>query len=952
MAIFLSPGVYPREIDLSLTPQSQGPLRPVFIGTSQKGPMNTPTFIDGAQAALDTFGEPFSDSYLMYAVLSYLEEGGSCYIIRVGVEYIEGQDDALDDICIDTSGTKIKGWGRIPVFTGIDFGKINLRAVSTEAPCTFHNASVSSVTFNDASLSATDGATDATLDFTGTDLSSDYTGCIDDSFVMLITGNPSVGETMDGATYVVIRNSDGTYVSEGTLVDTAGNSQVIDIGSGLAFKLTLVDGNLAKNDTFSFEAYPNNRLFTVEIDGVASASLMMPAATYSTNATLVAAIDALLGAEDFQCVEYTDEDDVTVPRLITTVAGQRIQVTGTCAWADEVGIDQYEYDIPRGFLIGTAAGPYNITTSNNRLKMKVIGDTTKEIEFNIPTGSGQDADDLASVINVAGNVAGEQYFISYALTVPGGLEHVVIEASPDHQLDIVQMMANYTNIKTLKFSEALAFLPPYKAGYRGYSDTRLELPEGSSTDPAIPQSCEDDPLSSQCALDSAYYANIVGYFVATSPGTWIDSNTLTLDMFTEGFGSVSGRYKLTIKDANGAVIDGVQDFTFDPSDDRFIANLINPGSSLGGQNGNDYVNWESRPSYLANDPDSSDFEARNPSLMSNKAFDGTANGIPTDPSYSNELDAAVIGNASDNSGLYGVQNAETIDINMIVTPGFTTGAVIGNALQICENRGDAIYLVDPPFGLRPQQVVDWHNGMLVSDLASAINSSYGALYHSWLKIFDQFNREEIWVPPSGHVASVFSRTARVAEQWSAPAGLRRGRILTALDIEYSPSVEERNLLYGSGNAVNPIVKFPQEGIVVYGQRTLQRADTALDRVSTRMLLTHMKKNLISLLRNFIFEPNDAITWSQAQNAIEPFMADLQARRGVESYQIIIDSRNNTPARRDRHELWVSILFKPVGVIEFVALNLTVLQSAQSFQADEVLAAAGIVNRSGASLINP
>jgi phage tail sheath protein FI len=306
------------------------------------------------------------------------------------------------------------------------------------------------------------------------------------------------------------------------------------------------------------------------------------------------------------------------------------------------------------------------------------------------------------------------------------------------------------------------------------------------------------------------------------------------------------------------------------------------------------------------------------------------------------LDAAIIGSPALSTGLYAFQNPESYDINLITTPGFSSGAVIGTALQMCEARGDVLYLIDPPFGLRPQQVVDWHNGMLLSDLSSAINSSYGALYWSWVKVFDQFSRTEIWIPPSGHVSAVFSRTARDTEQWFAPAGLRRGRLLTALDVEYSPSQGERELLYGFGNAVNPLAKFPQQGIVVWGQRTLQREDTALDRVNVRMLNIFLKKNLSVALRSYIFEPNDRILWSQVQSAVESFMADVLARRGVTAYKVVCDSSNNTPERVDRNELWVSVFYQPTQTVEFVVLNLVVLRTGGSFSAEEVLAAAGIV----------
>ena len=113
MAVYLSPGVFTREIDISALPESVGPIRPGFVGTAKKGPLNTPVFINNAATYIDTFGEPFPESYLGYAVLAFLEQGDGCYVMRVGVETEEGQDSQLAEISIDTSGAKTSGWGRI-----------------------------------------------------------------------------------------------------------------------------------------------------------------------------------------------------------------------------------------------------------------------------------------------------------------------------------------------------------------------------------------------------------------------------------------------------------------------------------------------------------------------------------------------------------------------------------------------------------------------------------------------------------------------------------------------------------------------------------------------------------------------------------------------------------------------------------------------------------------------
>jgi phage tail sheath protein FI len=153
---------------------------------------------------------------------------------------------------------------------------------------------------------------------------------------------------------------------------------------------------------------------------------------------------------------------------------------------------------------------------------------------------------------------------------------------------------------------------------------------------------------------------------------------------------------------------------------------------------------------------------------------------------------------------------------------------------------------------------------------------------------------------------------------------------------------ERDLMYGSGNAVNPIVNFPQDGIVVWGQRTLQRRATALDRVNVRMLLIYIRKAATNFLRQFVFEPNDRITRGNVVNVSNPFLSDIAARRGLTAFKVVCDETNNTPERIDRSELHVAYFLKPTRAAEFIVLNLVVLRTDVSFAAEEVLAAGGVV----------
>lgn len=939
MAVFLSPGVFLQEVNLGVLPTAAGTLRPSFIGTARKGPMNTPTRITSSAQYIDVFGEPFPESHLGYAVMAFFEQGNECYVTRIGVESQEGQDQDLADIAIDTSGTKLDGWGRIPLFTGMDYGRINLRVVSSDDPVVIHASAISAVTYNDADASDTHGTTSATLSISGT-----YTGEIDDAYTLLITSDPDLSSAaaLDGAGFQVIKASTGEVVLEGDLDEAVlGRSQPLSIGDGLTVTVVVTSGVVASNDTFTFTVQPDNRKFKFSVENVAGSEYTMPTGTYTSVSSLVTAINNLLSGENYIAISYED-GDVTYPQIRTSAAGRWIQLLSSAAWASEVGQQQYAWDVPRSYLLGANDEPYTITAVNNRIVMKAIGETaTETIDFTIATGTNITAAQLAANIDPAGVVGGDQIFDALAITIPGGDAHLLIITTLGHQLDQLQLMASYSNIKTLNFAQETGIAFPYKRGYRGFFDTRTSLPASSVSDEATPLSCATNPAGSDCANDSSYFENIVGWLVATSAGTWVTGMTINLEIFSDGIGDVSGRYKITVKDKNGVAVDVIEDVSFDKNKTRYIGNLLNPGSSLVGKAGNAYVNWEPRPDFLGYDVNGSDYVVRQPAAFNGRQLTGQANGIPLDPALSSELDAAIIGNPALSTGIFALQNPEAYDINLLATPGFSSGAVIGQCLQMCEARGDVLYLVDPPFGLRPQQVVDWHNGMLLSDLTSVINSSYGALYWGWGKVFDQFSGEEIWVPPSGHVAAVFSRSSRTSE-WSVPAGLTRGRIETFLEIEYSPSQTECNLLQGSGNAVNPIKNFPQEGPTIWGQRTLQREQTVLDRVGPRLLLISLKKNLVRLLRNFIFEPNDEILRAQIVSTLEPYMADVQARRGVTGFKVVCDETNNTPDRVDRGETWVAVFVKPTRAAEFIALNLVTLQTGASFSAQEVLAAGGII----------
>lgn len=973
MATFLSPAVFVNEINLSALPAGSSGIIPSFIGTAKKGLLNKVYAITNAQQYIDTLGAPFPESFLGYAVLAYMEEGNLAYVMRIGVECEADQPVELSSICIDTTGNREHGWGRIPLFRGIDFGRINTREVGSGF--SFHDASITFTEYNDSVVDAgTAGPTSASLTFVG----SDYVGSVDDSFLILITGKPTItgGAPMNGATYVVIRTSDGATTATGTLQEsvTPGTSEDIVMPDGIVAQIVMGVGGAAQtldiNDSFRFSAAPNNRNFSFRIDNQSVSEvniLTMPVATYTTAVSFAAAISSISG---FSSETYLAIDVDNVVTFRTETAGETIQLwnyaDGTAttsvpqypaeAFAIEIGQSLFAFDIPRSNLIGLQTGTFDMTSSNNIVAIEMNDANVTQFTATIPVGFNLPSSTIASAINAAATVLGDTLIRSYALTIPGGEQVLVIESVDAHRFGTIKLLADGSHPKTLRFAEKVGIGYPYTESYRGYRDLRVTLPVGGQVTQQMPLACEeysngDVSKAAQCQVDQDYYNNIVGWFVAPSPGTWVEGNKLDVLIY-KGTNVPANRFEIQLTDANGVMLTRVQNVSFDKSDTtNYIGVLINPIDNTDDVRGNEYLRWIDRPAYLNNDlNDISTYEVRQPAQFFDRLFDGQSNGIPTDPIFSTELDRAVIGNPADLTGIYKFSSPETYDISLMITPGFSSGAVITTALSVCTQRGECFYIVDPPFGLNAQQVVDWHNGLLFSDLRVALDSSYGGLYHPWIKIFDQFNGGDIWIPPSGHVSAVFARTDRVAEMWFAPAGLNRGKLITALDVEVEHTRGERDLLYGYNNAVNPIIKYPQRGIHIWGQRTLQRKDSALDRINVRMLLIAIKKALAGpqgLLNEYLFEPNDRITRQLVKSGIDNYMGDVAARRGVTAWKTICDDSNNTSIRIDRNELWVALLVKPTRAIEFIVLNIGILRTDQSFVAEEVLAAVGVTTATAA-----
>lgn len=310
-----------------------------------------------------------------------------------------------------------------------------------------------------------------------------------------------------------------------------------------------------------------------------------------------------------------------------------------------------------------------------------------------------------------------------------------------------------------------------------------------------------------------------------------------------------------------------------------------------------------------------------PPLDGTYSLAGGSDGIPSDP---DDQDALIIGNNLAFTGIYALSEPEQIDIDLIAVPGHASTSVVTALLDLCQNvRSDCLAVIDPPFGLTVNEIVDWQNGTHPLN-TTRFDSDFGALYWPWVKLRDNFNRVDVWAPPSGSVMATIARSDGISAPWYAPAGVNRGVVPNITDVFSRPTLEERDLMYGYRNAINPIVQFVDfDGFVIWGQKTLQRRPTALDRVNVRRLMFVLEKRIRSASRQLLFDPHDEILEQKFVRIATSILSEIQVGRGITDFRVKCDAELNTPDVVDRNELRARIGVQPVRAAEFIFIEFSI-----------------------------
>lgn len=275
-----------------------------------------------------------------------------------------------------------------------------------------------------------------------------------------------------------------------------------------------------------------------------------------------------------------------------------------------------------------------------------------------------------------------------------------------------------------------------------------------------------------------------------------------------------------------------------------------------------------------------------------------------------------------------LSNRDQYDFDVLFTPGLIDNLedhskVITRAISMVETRGDAFYVIDPTyFGSTVGQA---------RMAAEGRNSNYAGYYYPWCQVTDPDLGANKWVPPSALLPSVFSFNDYVGEKWFAPAGLNRGALDMAIQTERIMTQNDRDNLYSK--SVNPIATFPRNGVVVWGQKTLQKKASALDRINVRRLLIAAKRHVANTCKYLVFEQNTSETRTRFLHLTQPWFENARQRQGIYDFKIIIDERNNTADVVDRNEMRAQIYLKPAKTAEKLIVDFMILPTGGVFPVD-------------------
>ena len=317
------------------------------------------------------------------------------------------------------------------------------------------------------------------------------------------------------------------------------------------------------------------------------------------------------------------------------------------------------------------------------------------------------------------------------------------------------------------------------------------------------------------------------------------------------------------------------------------------------------------------------------------AASGTTFGNPSaaiSKSLTGGVDSGTLTTAEVATGFDLFEDTDTIQVDFLIAPGMANASdqatVVNDLAGIAgTTRKDCVVVTSP------DRAAVVNNSTPVTATTTTVgsfnSSSYIVVDNNYLKVYDKFNDQYVFIPAASTTAGVMAATDANAAPWFSPAGQRRGQYFGVTALAYSPTKAERDTLYKAG--VNPVANIPGQGILLFGDKTFLNRPSAFDRVNVRRLFLVMERAIAAAARNVMFEFNDEFTRAEFVNIVEPFLREIQGRRGITDFKVVCDATNNGAAVVDRNEFIANIFVKPARSINYVTLNFVAVRTGVDFE---------------------
>ena len=429
-------------------------------------------------------------------------------------------------------------------------------------------------------------------------------------------------------------------------------------------------------------------------------------------------------------------------------------------------------------------------------------------------------------------------------------------------------------------------------------------------------------------MTSDYTSNTVSNYTTDITRRWEFFNTFdgapTTTAYANTVNSQGDALHIAVADEDG-LFTGTQGAVLEAYEN--VSQAVDAKTDQGGgnyykelvNNSSQYVWWRGHNSNLSN-----------AGIRAELGTNYPGNNLPVTNSFVKGKDGATPSSANKINGWTVFTDAETVDISFCL--GSDADATLATHLinSVAETRKDCVAVISPERAdvVNNNSYVGKERDDTITYRDTLPSSSYAVMDSGWKYQYDKYNDVYRYVPLNGDTAGLMVQTDLTRDPWYSPAGFNRGNIRNSIRLAYNPTKGDRDELYKKG--INPVVTFPGQGTVLFGDKTLLAKPSAFDRINVRRLFIVLEKAISTASKFTLFEFNDEFTRAQFRNLVEPFLRDVQGRRGITDYRVVCDSTNNTGEVIDRNEFVGDIYVKPNRSINFIQLNFVAVRSGVEF----------------------